>query len=972
MKKRELEKDLVMIILLVAIVLGSISFIKDMTITGAATANQAPIWTSDTATFTITKNSYLELNLNDYFTDPDGDELTFLASAASNIGIEVTGQTLLLTPDTEFTGERMLSIFASDEQETTRQIIRLEVLEVPGEITANDPIVDQQGHKVGKKIKEDKDFNTIIESVEKTESQIIIQFHHDGDTELPIKIEGKVQYTLSKKTALPAETITLKVQLVNGIVPKFKLHVGATSDIFEFGKSIPTIISDGNYEVYDREDDYVDIEITKGSSRIILNAVDAPLIKAKIGDLNQRTEVAAADPITIGAATITLAKRSPVSKILVCDDFNTEVFQCLGHWQETDIPFTDTGDSIIFTVSHFSAYTGGASTNLTIWDDSDLGTKYINNPIQFNANFTNATGPANTTNGACQIRFNTTGAWSAWNSMNYDAATQTYWNLTTFSTAGTPHYYQINCTGTGETLSATDSFYLYQFLPSQGLLSCNLRTGTGCLPGETDVLGLSATTNAHAELATQSNYNTRVCCQDNSGRNTIFANGTTFLNLSNFTNAHAALPNSSVPYNYSANISGSNDTLYCTFVNDPTAPGVCASPLACVVTLSNSTNAHVSDCTNNPYNWSVCCGFNPVPLPSNVTINKSISTNPAYIGSQITVTINYRNKGPGQALFVSINETYPNGTTYVSANPAPSIGNNYWNIGNLTPGQSGTITVRLRINNNVVNGTVLNNTVNLTWTNVSGSVFFTGARANTTAQRRPAAAGGGGGGGWPATEGMRQVLENEAVTETPGMPSCSERWTCGQWSECTDGQRTRTCIDHNGCGTEYFKPGETTGCITEQPAAGQAIETPPAAPEQVIAPVPEKPAEKKTNWIQYLPLATYSIIGLLIIVLMIYLIREHLYNKKSHDAWYYILYAFLALSLLSIAAESYFTREIPYPAIFAIAAVIMVFILDALLQMIGKPKTPAKPMQAEPKKKSPGMDDEQLDELSRKLEELKI
>jgi len=843
MKRRNIEKDLVMIILLVAIVLGSISFIKDMTITGAATANQAPTWTSNTATFTITKNSYLELNLNDYFIDPDGNELTFLASAASNVGAEITGQILILTPDTEFTGERMLSIFASDGEETTRQIIRLDVLEIPGEITTNDPIVDQQGHAVGKKIKEDQEFNTIIESVEKTSTEIIIQFHHDGDTELPIRIEGKVKYTLSKKTALPGEKITLTVQLVNGIVPKFKLHVGATSDIFEFGKSIPTIVSDGNYEVYDREDDYVDIEITKGSSRIILNAVDAPLVKAKIGDLNQRTEVAAVDPITVGAATITLAKKSPVSKILVCDDFNTEIFECIGEWQETSIPFTDTGDSIIFTVSHFSAYTGGASTNLTIWDDSDLGTKYINNPIQFNANFTNATGPANTTNGACQIRFNTTGAWGAWNSMTYDAATQTYWYLTTFSTVGTPHYYQIDCTGTGETLSATDSFYLYQFLPSQGLLSCTLRTGTGCLPGETDVLGVSATTNAHAELATQSNYNTRVCCQDNSGRNTIFANGTTFLNLSNFTNAHAALPNTSVPYNYSANISGSNDTLYCTYVYDPTAPGVCPAPQACIVTLSNNTNAHVSDCTNNPYNWSVCCGFQQVPLPSNVTINKSITPDPAYIGSIITITINYRNKGPGQALFVSVNETYPNGTIYVSANPAPSISNNYWNIGNLTPGQSGTITARLRINNSVTNGTVLNNTVNLTWSNVSGNVFFTGARANTTAQRRPAAAGGGGGGGWTATEGMRQMLENEAVTETPGMPSCSERWTCGPWSECIDDQRTRICIDHNECGTEYFKPGETTGCIIEKPAAEPVLEKPPETPEPIIAPVPEKPAE---------------------------------------------------------------------------------------------------------------------------------
>ncbi len=42
---------------------------------------------------------------------------------------------------------------------------------------------------------------------------------------------------------------------------------------------------------------------------------------------------------------------------------------------------------------------------------------------------------------------------------------------------------------------------------------------------------------------------------------------------------------------------------------------------------------------------------------------------------------------------------------------------------------------------------------------------------------------------------------------------CEEDWTCTDWSECSHGQQTRECTDQGLCGTENYKPGETRDCI---------------------------------------------------------------------------------------------------------------------------------------------------------------
>ena len=81
---------------------------------------------------------------------------------------------------------------------------------------------------------------------------------------------------------------------------------------------------------------------------------------------------------------------------------------------------------------------------------------------------------------------------------------------------------------------------------------------------------------------------------------------------------------------------------------------------------------------------------------NNVSITKGGPTS-ANSGVDITYTITYKNIGTNYATNVVIIETYPSEVKYVSANPAPDIGNNQWTIGTLAPGAEDTITVTVHI-----------------------------------------------------------------------------------------------------------------------------------------------------------------------------------------------------------------------------------------------------------------------------------
>jgi hypothetical protein len=90
--------------------------------------NQAPVWDSYKTVFNV-RSPETRLNLNEYFFDPDGDELTFLATEPRGVKVEVSGPILILTPSKGVMGPRDITMVASDGQETAKKQVILNVIQ---------------------------------------------------------------------------------------------------------------------------------------------------------------------------------------------------------------------------------------------------------------------------------------------------------------------------------------------------------------------------------------------------------------------------------------------------------------------------------------------------------------------------------------------------------------------------------------------------------------------------------------------------------------------------------------------------------------------------------------------------------------------------------------------------------------------------------------------------------------------------
>ncbi len=138
------------------------------------------------------------------------------------------------------------------------------------------------------------------------------------------------------------------------------------------------------------------------------------------------------------------------------------------------------------------------------------------------------------------------------------------------------------------------------------VLSCEVTTNCSYY----DILHLSNYTNAHAELPNYSNYGYKLCCHDTGPYNVTLgyeAEGTAFLHLANYTNSHVEQVNES-NYSYVAYISSPNATISCAYKQS------CEGYDTCLVSISTNcsggyTNLHIADCVTDPYATKVCCNL---------------------------------------------------------------------------------------------------------------------------------------------------------------------------------------------------------------------------------------------------------------------------------------------------------------------------------------------------------------------------
>jgi len=92
-----------------------------------------------------------------------------------------------------------------------------------------------------------------------------------------------------------------------------------------------------------------------------------------------------------------------------------------------------------------------------------------------------------------------------------------------------------------------------------------------------------------------------------------------------------------------------------------------------------------------------------------LTLEKAANVANVQAGQLLTYTLTYANHGNQPAENAVLTETYDPHTQFVSASPAPSNGDNVWQLGALPPGASGTISVTLRVLADVPIGTTLRN-----------------------------------------------------------------------------------------------------------------------------------------------------------------------------------------------------------------------------------------------------------------------
>jgi len=169
-------------------------------------------------------------------------------------------------------------------------------------------------------------------------------------------------------------------------------------------------------------------------------------------------------------------------------------------------------------------------------------------------------------------------------------------------------------------------------LAMAGNLSCSITTDAACT--ETVIYRMSSSSNAHAELQSQSNaaYDSNViCCQNVIGlSNACSGTFATALKLSSTTNAHAEQNNQS---NYTNNaclsvpVGGSVTVGY--------QASNCTGYDTTLGSLSSTSNAHVGDA--NAYTTKICATASGVPQ----TLSFSISDNSIGFGNITPVQARY-------------------------------------------------------------------------------------------------------------------------------------------------------------------------------------------------------------------------------------------------------------------------------------------------------------------------------------------
>jgi parallel beta-helix repeat protein len=151
--------------------------------------------------------------------------------------------------------------------------------------------------------------------------------------------------------------------------------------------------------------------------------------------------------------------------------------------------------------------------------------------------------------------------------------------------------------------------------------------------------------------------------------------------------------------------------------------------------INNTANVTIHNETSVLLNYSATQTTTikaPIYNFSNITVAKTDSPDPVYSSTNLSYVINVTSTGPGIAHNITVTEVYPNQTIYLAAQPTPvAETNNTWIIGNISANASVLVNITV-LAHNLTNGTLINNTVNVSFQNETSIVLNQTAEQNTT------------------------------------------------------------------------------------------------------------------------------------------------------------------------------------------------------------------------------------------------
>ncbi|MCX6814610.1 MAG: hypothetical protein NTY20_03110, partial [Candidatus Aenigmarchaeota archaeon] len=356
-------------------------------------ANRPPVLLKDIPDMTIYPGGNATINLSEYFLDPDGDPLEFSFIAEEQLTVSIDSGIATIKTDPNFGGDSKLVFLASDMEEKTRGneiTIYIRKVNRPPEGRVPDQVMDMNSSLKLELSKyfSDPDGDKLTYEVLPNEN-LGLELKGDKLSVLASDQEGLFAIVLNVSDGKGFMLSEFSVKVLPGTEKELVKQAKELENRFAVTVSRLEKVG-GKYQVeFSKDNSLVKIfglENLTDVNDIRTVQVDSVVLRNKSVSLG--TPVFAADIPGIQSAEITLERTGRLNAILECPAYDFATDSC-PEWVPTQIPFTDNGTHVSFTVKGFSGYAGADITIINVYSHPTLGGNWT---VEFNT-----TGYANLT-----------------------------------------------------------------------------------------------------------------------------------------------------------------------------------------------------------------------------------------------------------------------------------------------------------------------------------------------------------------------------------------------------------------------------------------------------------------------------------------------------------------------------------------------------------------------------------------------